>query len=58
MTCILLFTFTRLDNIPRSTPLIHALILCAGLIAIRALLIDSNQVSPVELLPSKSRLPQ
>jgi lipopolysaccharide/colanic/teichoic acid biosynthesis glycosyltransferase len=36
MTCILLFTFTRLDNIPRSTPLIHALILCAGLIAIRA----------------------
>jgi lipopolysaccharide/colanic/teichoic acid biosynthesis glycosyltransferase len=36
MTCILLFTLTRLDNIPRSTPLIHALILCAGLIAIRA----------------------
>ena len=36
MTCILLFTFTRLDNIPRSTPLMHALILCAGLIAIRA----------------------
>src|SRR5262249_18360715 len=31
-----LFTFTRLDNIPRSTPLMHALILCAGLIAIRA----------------------
>jgi lipopolysaccharide/colanic/teichoic acid biosynthesis glycosyltransferase len=36
MTCILLFTLTRLDNIPRSTPLIHALILCAGLIAVRA----------------------
>jgi lipopolysaccharide/colanic/teichoic acid biosynthesis glycosyltransferase len=36
MTCILLFTLTRLDNIPRSTVLIHALILCAGLIAIRA----------------------
>ncbi len=36
MTCILLFTFTRLDNIPRSLPLIHALILCAGLIAVRA----------------------
>jgi lipopolysaccharide/colanic/teichoic acid biosynthesis glycosyltransferase len=36
-TCILLFTFTRLDNIPRSTPIIHALILCAGLIAARAL---------------------
>jgi lipopolysaccharide/colanic/teichoic acid biosynthesis glycosyltransferase len=36
MTCVLLFTLTRLDNIPRSTPVIHALILCAGLIAIRA----------------------
>ncbi len=36
MTCILLFTLTRLDNIPRSTLLIHALILCAGLIAVRA----------------------
>jgi lipopolysaccharide/colanic/teichoic acid biosynthesis glycosyltransferase len=36
ITCVLLFTFTRLDNIPRSTPLIHALILGAGLIAIRA----------------------
>jgi hypothetical protein len=37
MTCLLLFTLTRLDNIPRSIPLIHALLLCAGLIAIRAL---------------------
>jgi lipopolysaccharide/colanic/teichoic acid biosynthesis glycosyltransferase len=36
MTCVLLFTFTRLENIPRSTPLIHALILCARLIATRA----------------------
>jgi lipopolysaccharide/colanic/teichoic acid biosynthesis glycosyltransferase len=36
-TCVLLFIFTRLDNIPRSTPLIHALILCAGLITLRAL---------------------
>jgi lipopolysaccharide/colanic/teichoic acid biosynthesis glycosyltransferase len=36
MTCVLLFSFTRLENIPRSAPLIHALILCAGLIAIRA----------------------
>jgi lipopolysaccharide/colanic/teichoic acid biosynthesis glycosyltransferase len=37
MTCVLLFTLTRLENIPRSTPIIHALILCAGLIAVRAL---------------------
>src|SRR5262249_54121805 len=36
-TCVLLFTFTRLDNIPRSAPIIHALILFAGLLAIRAL---------------------
>jgi lipopolysaccharide/colanic/teichoic acid biosynthesis glycosyltransferase len=36
MTCLVLFTLTRLEHIPRSTPLIHALILCAGLIAIRA----------------------
>jgi lipopolysaccharide/colanic/teichoic acid biosynthesis glycosyltransferase len=36
MTCIVLFTFTRLDNIPRSIPLIHALLLCAGLVAVRA----------------------
>jgi lipopolysaccharide/colanic/teichoic acid biosynthesis glycosyltransferase len=37
MTGGVLFTFTRLDNIPRSIPLVHALILCAGLIAVRAL---------------------
>ena len=37
MTCVVLFTFTRLDGIPRSTPLIHALILGAGLITARAL---------------------
>jgi len=36
MTCVVLFTFTRLDGIPRSTPLIHALLLGAGLIAARA----------------------
>src|SRR5271166_5051368 len=35
MTCVLLFTFTRLDNIPRSVPLVHALLLCAGLMAMR-----------------------
>src|SRR5712692_6684304 len=26
MTCIVLFTFTRLEGVPRSTPVIHALI--------------------------------
>jgi lipopolysaccharide/colanic/teichoic acid biosynthesis glycosyltransferase len=35
MTSVALFTLTRLEGIPRSTPLIHALILAAGLIAAR-----------------------
>ena len=35
MTCTVLFTVTRLDGIPRSTPLIQALILAAGLVAVR-----------------------
>jgi lipopolysaccharide/colanic/teichoic acid biosynthesis glycosyltransferase len=37
MTCIVLFTFTRLEGIPRSTPVIHGLILGAGLVSLRAL---------------------
>ncbi len=37
MTCIVLFTFTRLEGVPRSTPVIHALILGAGLVSVRAL---------------------
>ncbi len=34
-SCIVLFLLTRLNGIPRSTPLIHGLLLAAGLIAIR-----------------------
>jgi lipopolysaccharide/colanic/teichoic acid biosynthesis glycosyltransferase len=37
MTIIALFTITRLYGIPRSTPIYQAMILAAGLIAIRAL---------------------
>lgn len=37
MTCVVLFTATRLEGIPRSTPVIHALIFGAGLITIRVL---------------------
>lgn len=33
VTCAVLFSITRLDGIPRSTPLIHALVLTTGLIA-------------------------
>ena len=38
MTCAVLFTLTRLDGIPRSTPLIHGLVLAGGLIAARIIL--------------------
>jgi lipopolysaccharide/colanic/teichoic acid biosynthesis glycosyltransferase len=35
-TCLALFSVTRLYGIPRSTPLIHALILAAGMLCARA----------------------
>src|SRR5262245_46705471 len=35
-TCLALFSLTRLDGIPRSTPLIHALLLTAGMLGARA----------------------
>jgi lipopolysaccharide/colanic/teichoic acid biosynthesis glycosyltransferase len=37
LTCLVLFTVTRLDGIPRSTPIVHALVLGFGLVASRAL---------------------
>jgi lipopolysaccharide/colanic/teichoic acid biosynthesis glycosyltransferase len=37
MTFAVLFTLTRLDGIPRSMPLIHGLLLAAGLLAARVL---------------------
>jgi lipopolysaccharide/colanic/teichoic acid biosynthesis glycosyltransferase len=37
MTTVVLFAFTRLDGIPRSTPFIQAMILAVGLIATRAI---------------------
>src|SRR5439155_26178779 len=43
MTCVVLFTFTRLEGIPRSTPVIHALILGAGLVTARALAHITNR---------------
>lgn len=36
LTCGVLFAVTRLEGIPRSTPAIHALILAAGLLVVRA----------------------
>jgi lipopolysaccharide/colanic/teichoic acid biosynthesis glycosyltransferase len=37
LTCVVLFTLTHLEGIPRSTPAIHALTLGAGLVTVRAL---------------------
>jgi FlaA1/EpsC-like NDP-sugar epimerase len=37
LTCFVLFNVTRVDGIPRSTPIIHASILSLGLVAVRAL---------------------
>jgi len=34
-TALAIFTFTRLDGIPRSLPAIHALVMIAGLLAVR-----------------------
>jgi lipopolysaccharide/colanic/teichoic acid biosynthesis glycosyltransferase len=36
VTCLVLFSATRLDNIPRTTPVIHALLLSAALIVGRS----------------------
>jgi hypothetical protein len=37
LTCLVLFTVTRMEGIPRTTPIIHALVLSLGLVAVRAL---------------------
>src|SRR5439155_5879453 len=38
LTSVILFTFTRLEGIPRSTPILQFLILAAGLLTVRALM--------------------
>jgi lipopolysaccharide/colanic/teichoic acid biosynthesis glycosyltransferase len=37
VACIVLFSITRLEGIPRSAPIVHAMILAAGLITVRAM---------------------
>ena len=39
VTSLVLFTFNRLEGIPRSTPVLHALILAAGLLSARTLML-------------------
>jgi lipopolysaccharide/colanic/teichoic acid biosynthesis glycosyltransferase len=43
LTCVALFTLTRLDGIPRSTPIIHALLLWAGLVYARGVIIITKK---------------
>src|ERR1051326_3149955 len=43
LTCIALFTLTRLDGIPRSTPIIHALLLWAGLVYARGVIVITKK---------------
>jgi FlaA1/EpsC-like NDP-sugar epimerase len=45
MTCAVLFSLTRLEGIPRSTPIIHALVLAAGLATARTFMrvLDSDR---------------
>lgn len=38
LTSVIMFTFTRLDGVPRSTPAIYAMVFGGGLILLRALL--------------------
>jgi lipopolysaccharide/colanic/teichoic acid biosynthesis glycosyltransferase len=51
VTCLVLFSATRLEGIPRSTPLIHALLLAAGLIVARAAV---RMIHPDRDLPAPS----
>jgi lipopolysaccharide/colanic/teichoic acid biosynthesis glycosyltransferase len=49
MTAAVLFTFTRLEGIPRSTPLICVFILASGLITSRALALLRDNASSVPI---------
>lgn len=50
MTAIVLFSATRLDGIPRTTPLIHGLILTAGMIMARAFMRMMRSDGDVQLV--------
>jgi lipopolysaccharide/colanic/teichoic acid biosynthesis glycosyltransferase len=50
MTSVAVFTVTRLDGVPRSTPIIHALVLIAGLIGVR-IFTRLNEAKRTALVP-------
>jgi len=58
MICVVLFSITRLDGIPRSIPLIHGLLLAAGLLAIRMFtrLAHSEAAEPLDYYDSRERI--
>ena len=58
MTFAVLFTLTRLDGIPRSMPLIHGLLLAAGLLAARVLvrIVSSEDNEPPEHQSRRERI--
>jgi lipopolysaccharide/colanic/teichoic acid biosynthesis glycosyltransferase len=53
LTCAVLFTVTRLDGIPRSTPAIHALVLGAGLIMARTVVYHVDNTAKTRLRPEQ-----
>src|ERR1041385_7791772 len=55
LTCGFLFTLTRLDGIPRSMPLIHGLVLAAGLLAARVVVRILRSEEAEEAEPYRAR---
>jgi lipopolysaccharide/colanic/teichoic acid biosynthesis glycosyltransferase len=51
-TTVVLFSFTRLEGIPRSVPVLQALLLAAGLFAARAVMMLLDNEGQVKELPS------
>jgi lipopolysaccharide/colanic/teichoic acid biosynthesis glycosyltransferase len=56
VTCVVLFTFTRLDGIPRSMPLIHGMLLATGLAAARLLFLHYGENESTEYHISGGRV--
>jgi lipopolysaccharide/colanic/teichoic acid biosynthesis glycosyltransferase len=54
MTSLVLFTFTRLEGIPRSTPILQFLILVAGLLAARTVMMLLHHDDQVTSEPEQS----
>lgn len=52
-SCLILFSATRLENVPRTTPIIHALLLCAALLVGRSYM--RMRRSDTEGVPDRDR---